>query len=75
MQRLANPATPDYFWTTAQLADAWQMDKGEVYDLVHEGALPAYRLGKRRLRFRVADVEMFLKRRRVTPESGDSMNT
>jgi len=68
-------AGPDRFWTTRQLADAWQIGLKEVRDLIDEFALPAYRIGKRRLRFRVADVTAFLESRRVTPESGDSMNS
>ena len=57
------------FYTAADLADRLQIERAAVYQMAQAGELPAYRIGRRRLRFRDTDVEAYLRRCLVRYES------
>jgi len=55
------------FYKARELADLLGVERVVIYGFARSGALPAYRIGPRRLRFRAADVDRFLAARRVQP--------
>ena len=53
------------FMTAREVAEVLQVDRHDLYHLVRLGALPAARIGEKRLRFRRADIEALVKREGV----------
>lgn len=54
-----------------EAADAYGIDRHRLQQAIAAGELPAARLGRRRLRIRVADLDAWLDRYRVTPEPAE----
>ncbi len=63
------------FLTTAQVQGLLQIGRTKLWELVREGAFPAYRIGEGNnapLRYRREEVLAWLERNRVTALSGET---
>jgi excisionase family DNA binding protein len=64
-----NSDQPERFVTTAEAADFLRMSKVAFFQAVHRGEFPAYRLGAKRLRFKLSELNALLQPLSVKKET------